>query len=610
MRNRSIISLISLFLAIASCGEPDPVVKDEVGFAQSGVTISADAGKGTATLTANGSWRVTETPSWLSYVKPERGDAGEFELTFGGRFYEGTEARSGEVKVVCGTAVATILVTQNPPVAFSVSPESISAFPAEGGSAELAVACGFRISCKYPGWITGNISETSGGYKISLTIEANSGEERSDKISVLDESSNVVQEIPVSQLANTSFAEKRALEALYNDCGGKDWTKSDNWCSSKPLSDWYGVGVDEKGNVTKLDLSNNNLKGELPARLAELKMLKELYLYGNCLSGSLPAGMRLLDGWKSFSATKHIYPQQSGYALSSKDSEVAQYQKASSGKGIDIVIMGDAFDKSGLELGKGFDALVEKAIESIFAVEPMASCRDCFNVYAVSAESTASEISTNATNTAFGTYFTSSDFTVVTMNTNWEKVFQYAGKAPASDIRNSIVILLANTQRFGGTTLSWEDGRRLSIIPDFQGGASSTEAQYGFAGLVQHEAVGHAFGHLDEEYHTNGLTTPASFASDLAVKHSKGFSLNIAASGDLAQAPWSELAAKNVYSGIGMYEGAGNYSYGAYRSEKDCCMVDNRPYFSAWCRYILWKRIRTISGEDASLEAFVAFEKK
>ena len=342
--------------------------------------------------------------------------------------------------------------------------------------------------------------------------------------------------------------------------------------------------------------------------MTELASLKELYLYGNKLSGSLPKDMRLMAGWPGFAARSHIYPQQSGFGLSSVDSEVAQYQRAADGRGIDIVILGDAYDKSGLMLGKGFDALVEKTVEAIFAVEPMKSCRESFNVYAVSAESVVSVISTKAANTAFGTYFTSADFTVVTMTTNWEKVFQYVGKSPVSDVRNSIIVLLANTSRFGGTTLSWDDGRRLSIIPDFQGGAASTEAQYGFSGLVQHEAVGHAFGLFDEEYNNSGKTAPASFASELAVKQAKGVSLNISASPELSKAPWSDFSA--FYPSASVFEGAGNYSYGAYRSEKDCCMVDNRPYFSAWCRYLLWKRIRTIQGLEASVEDFVKFEKK
>lgn len=601
---------MSLVWAVISCNPPHDEPKSEVSFDLGELVISADAGKASAVLTANGPWRVSEKPEWLSYVKPESGVAGTAELTFGGRFYDGDTPRSGKVKVTCGSAEAIIGITQSAHVAFTVSPERIDAFPAEGGEALLSVSSGSEPVCDAPEWIQCSCSKDGSAYKVKLRIAANPGEERSASVRLHDAAGTVELIVPVSQLSDAHYAQKRALEDLYKSTGGASWTRSTNWCSSQPLSSWYGVSVDAEGNVIALDLSSNNLSGKLPASIVDLAQLNELYLYGNRLSGSLPAGMRLMPGWAGFAAAKHIYPQQSGYGFSSSDSEISQYQRASVGKGIDVVIMGDAFDKGGLELGKGFDALVEKTIDAMFALEPMKSCREYFNVYAVSAESAVAEIGTKVGNTAFGTYFTSSDFTVVTMNTSWEKVFQYAGKAPVADVRNSIVVLLANTTRFGGTTLSWDDGRRLSIVPDFQGVASSTEAQYGFAGLVQHEVVGHAFGLFDEEYHTNGLTAPASYAADLAVRHAKGFCLNVCTDSDPAKAPWSALAASKAYSGMGMYEGAGNYSYGAYRSEKDCCMVDNRPYFSAWCRYLLFKRIRTLSGEDASIESFISFEKK
>lgn len=607
------IMLFSLLWTVFSCqpensGSNGSAGKDSVSFDLSEVSIAADAGKAVANLTANGPWHVVSMPDWLGYVRPESGSAGTAELTFGGRFHDGDFARSGEVKVACGKAEATIKIVQEAHVSMEVYPGYIDDFPAEGGIAELEVKSTFKPLCDVPEWIHFSLSEVSGGYKVTLEIEPNPGEARSAFIVFHNESGIFKLPIEVSQKGNALLVERNALAELYKSTGGQSWSKSDNWCSDKPLSSWFGVTVGTDGHVTGLDLSKNNLEGSLPAAITELTELKELYLYGNRLSGSLPEGMRLMPGWSGFSAVKHIYPQQEGFGFSSKDSEVAQYQRASNGKGIDIVILGDAFDKSGLELGKGFDALVEKAIEAIFALEPMKSCRSCFNVYSVSAESTVSEISTNAANTAFGTYFTSSDFTVVTMNTNWEKVFQYVGKSPAADIRNSVVLLLANTERFGGTTLSWDDGRRLSIVPDFKGGAVSTEAKYGFAGLIQHEVVGHAFGLFDEEYHTNGLTAPESFAADLAVRQAKGVSLNISSSPDLAKAPWSDLASS--YPEIGVFEGAGNYSYGAYRSESDCCMVDNRPYFSAWCRYLLWKRIRTLQDEDASLEAFIKFDKQ
>lgn len=81
--------------------------------------------------------------------------------------------------------------------------------------------------------------------------------------------------------------ERNALIALYNNTGGKNWSKKDNWRSSRPLSEWYGVEVDEDGRVVSLNLPQNNLTGEIPDQLYDLTALWRLSLWGNNLTGSL-----------------------------------------------------------------------------------------------------------------------------------------------------------------------------------------------------------------------------------------------------------------------------------------------------------------------------------
>ncbi len=40
------------------------------------------------------------------------------------------------------------------------------------------------------------------------------------------------------------------------------WKRREGWGTSCPLAEWHGVTVDDQGRVVKLDLSENNLKGE------------------------------------------------------------------------------------------------------------------------------------------------------------------------------------------------------------------------------------------------------------------------------------------------------------------------------------------------------------
>ena len=84
-------------------------------------------------------------------------------------------------------------------------------------------------------------------------------------------------------------SERDALVALYNATDGGQWRNRTNWASDAPLASWYGVTTDNKGRVTELDLSDNQLRGAIPAALAELEQLEALYLNDNRLSGAIPA---------------------------------------------------------------------------------------------------------------------------------------------------------------------------------------------------------------------------------------------------------------------------------------------------------------------------------
>lgn len=75
---------------------------------------------------------------------------------------------------------------------------------------------------------------------------------------------------------------------LYDKTGGMNWNRQKNWCTDAPLKDWEGIEVDKNGHVAKISLYNNNLKGELPSSLSNLKSLWCFDVSNNQLSGNLP----------------------------------------------------------------------------------------------------------------------------------------------------------------------------------------------------------------------------------------------------------------------------------------------------------------------------------
>jgi hypothetical protein len=54
------------------------------------------------------------------------------------------------------------------------------------------------------------------------------------------------------------------------------------------LGDWYGVETDSQGRVVRLNLADNNLRGELPSSIGNLSRLQYINIKQNRLTGRIP----------------------------------------------------------------------------------------------------------------------------------------------------------------------------------------------------------------------------------------------------------------------------------------------------------------------------------
>ena len=86
-------------------------------------------------------------------------------------------------------------------------------------------------------------------------------------------------------LASVSLPEKDALIKLYIATNGGQWKTK--WNLDEPVERWFGVKVSDS-KVISLDISNNNLVGELPNELGNLIYLQKLKLTRNSISGAIP----------------------------------------------------------------------------------------------------------------------------------------------------------------------------------------------------------------------------------------------------------------------------------------------------------------------------------
>lgn len=94
-----------------------------------------------------------------------------------------------------------------------------------------------------------------------------------------------------SQKWSISFAERTALINIYNSTSGDQW--SQKWDLDKDPKNWYGVQI-KNGNVTEINLRGNALKGNFPT-ISGFSKIQKLDLSSNQLSGEISPSVASLS---------------------------------------------------------------------------------------------------------------------------------------------------------------------------------------------------------------------------------------------------------------------------------------------------------------------------
>ena len=287
------------------------------------------------------------------------------------------------------------------------------------------------------------------------------------------------------------------------------------------------------------------------------------------------------------------------------DRDVLTLQTASKGSGIDIVVLGDCFDAKDISEGTYLEAM-QNAYEYFFDIEPYKTYKDYFNVYAVFGMSPDSGMGTVNTirESRFGSQYTINEGISPDFTTTFAAASLAAGK---SDVSRTLVMMVENSTDYAGLTYMFSDGSAVAVIP-----MSTDPAPYDFRGLVHHEAGGHGFGKLADEYiYVNAFIQSCNCTYDHVGEINRmkalGYYDNISLSGSMHDVPWSHLIYDPQYSStVDVYEGAFFHTRGVYRSEPTSCMHNNIAYYNAISRESMVKRIMDYAGESYSFEAFKA----
>lgn len=304
----------------------------------------------------------------------------------------------------------------------------------------------------------------------------------------------------------------------------------------------------------------------------------------------------------------------SQYGYEYGEDEWITLQKATKGNngGINIVLLGDGFNAKDIASGKYLND-IKQEVEYFFGIEPYKTYRDYFNVYTAIPLSTESGVGTVNTirYNRFNTTFTGG----VGLKADYDEVFDYALGAPTvnkGNLNQTLIIMVPNSTDYGGICQMWEDGSAIAFCP---------QSTYGYPldtrGVIQHEAGGHGFGKLGDEYiYHNAFIdfcdcTCCGHVFEFNAAKSLGWFDNLELTGKMHSVGWSHLIFDDRYSDIvDIYEGGYMHNRGVFRSEPNSCMNNDIPYYSTISRESIVKRIKAYAGETYSFEDFVKNDKR
>lgn len=353
------------------------------------------------------------------------------------------------------------------------------------------------------------------------------------------------------------------------------------------------------------------------------------------------------------------------------ESGIVVLQEATKGNGADIVIMGDGFSKRHFVPGGNYDRLMRQAYEDFFSIEPYTALKEYFNVYYINVLSkdehdavpyygswgSQNGATQGSADTRLGTTFTPGSTSI---SGNDDIVLEYATQAiqmkggaggtecgyyDAYDrAHKALIIVLPNVKCYAGTCyLAW----RASKTEDYADRYSIAYCSLGSDGTGReckytliHEAGGHGYGKLADEYSSSSLTRfNTGEWYNLRNNHDYGVYRNVNEYWTAEEAShwsgidWEYTTEASVYwaellddsygytksEGLGLYEGAYTYTSMFCRPTKNSIMnsqfASNGQFFNAISRWAIWYRVmrqtKSIGATSfkASLHDFIQFDK-
>ena len=282
----------------------------------------------------------------------------------------------------------------------------------------------------------------------------------------------------------------------------------------------------------------------------------------------------------------------------SQDGAVVTLQTATVGNGIDIVLMGDAYSDRQIASGL-YEEDMRTLYDNLFTEEPYNTFKHYFNVYYVNVVSEREGYGYGAT--ALDTYF--GDGTLV--GGDDEIVYDYTLKVLSEErVNEAMMIVVMNQFSYAGTCYmyypndytDYSSGPAIAYFP-------KGEDEVVFAELLHHEACGHGFAKLADEYAYEEMgRIPDDYKQEtIEMQDYWGWFKNIDFTSDVTKVRWSHFIEDSRYDseGIGAYQGGDTYWRGVWRPTYNSIMRYNTDGFNAPSREAIYYRMHKLAFGDS-----------
>lgn len=298
----------------------------------------------------------------------------------------------------------------------------------------------------------------------------------------------------------------------------------------------------------------------------------------------------------------------------SEDGKIDTLQWHSAGQGIPVILMGDGFVDQEIADGT-YSTVMKKAMSNLFSEEPLKSLRNYFDVFMIRAVSENNDFGAGY-HTAFSCKLVGGNTSLITGDDVSVQVYVKKVLKDEAKRRNCLTVVILNTEVYAGTTyLGYKNEKdefiefAIAYCPVIEGLESGL-----FRQVLVHEAVGHGFGKLEDEYvyMEKGNVSTLEMQKVKAMQKN-GWSQNVDFTDVEDSVLWAPFLKDSRYQSekLGIYEGACTYAKGIYRPSEDSMMNSNTCGFNAPSRKSIYEKVMKLglSVEDVSYEDFVAFDK-